>query len=50
VGNTPHPRRDGNGVGADRDIRRVKLFHCTLAGAREMIAQTFLVAIDQGRE
>jgi hypothetical protein len=28
----------------------VKLFHRTLADAREMIAQTFLVAVDQSRE
>jgi hypothetical protein len=28
----------------------VKLFHRTLADAREMTAQTFLVAVDQSRE
>jgi hypothetical protein len=50
VGNNGRPRRDGKDVSAALDVSRAKLFHRTVACAREMIAWTFLVAINQGWE
>jgi hypothetical protein len=52
VGKSCHPRRDAKNANADRMVALHAQIYFTawVACAREMMAPTFLVAIDQRRE